>query len=255
MYSVISIIAALALTVEAQAAGQTVRGGRVRGLVVDVAGGGVARAFIRVLDPDSNTIVARTMAGDGGAFQTGTLDPGSYTVRAWAGGFRAGVIRGVVVRNGEITDLGKIQLGLAGCDAPGVNCDDFGIGPRSKPVVSGYLEVKLECRVDLGKGTIHCPDSDTNPSYGRTADFQLTKDQAGIYLSPINGAASSAPNSSRVDCSDAKFSESRVRLDGLGPGYDICVRTHDRRFSHVFLEDDVEPGSSEIRLYFVTPKR
>ena len=66
----------------------------------------------------------------------------------------------------------------------------------------------------------------------------------------------SAPNTSNTDCTRARYSETEVRSDGLGPGlgpgFDMCVDNARGRVSHIFLVDDVEPASSSIRLWSVT---
>jgi hypothetical protein len=113
----------------------------------------------------------------------------------------------------------------------------------SEGIIShGLLRVNLNCGVDLDKGVLHCP-------YEWHSDFKITKDDAGIYLSPINGAAVSAT------CNDSPRSENRLRIDGFGFGYDTCVHTHDGRVSHVFLVNDVEHASPEITIEYVTRKK
>jgi hypothetical protein len=93
------------------------------------------------------------------------------------------------------------------------------------------------------------------PNRARAMDFKIVREDVRIFLTPLNGAAMSAPNSSKTDCSDAKLSDVKIRVDGLGPGYDVCVRTHEGHPSHVFLTSDIEPTSSEISLWHVTRKR
>jgi hypothetical protein len=201
-------------------------------------------------------LLARAKTDQSGAFQTGVLNPGSYTLTAWVQGFRARAWSAVIVRSGEVTDLGTIPLDIAGCDAPGVNCDSIDPSPPRNPIVaSGYLTVRLNCGADLAKSSVYCLDDATSRRQERTADLRATRSDAGIYLAPVNGTAMSALNPSRQDCSGGNQKPDRIRLDGLGPGNDLCVRTRDGRMSHVFLVNDVEPDSLEIQLWYVTRKR
>jgi hypothetical protein len=43
-----------------------------------------------------------------------------------------------------------------------------------------------------------------------------------------------------------------VRIDGLGPGSDVCLRTNSGAGSQIFFTGEVESGSEELRIYFVT---
>ena len=79
-----------------------------------------------------------------------------------------------------------------------------------------------------------------------TGQIQLIGDRDGIYLVPRNGAAVSAMNS------EARFGEPRLRLDGLGPGFDLWLRTRRGHVSHIFLTDDIEPTTKEVTLWYVT---
>jgi hypothetical protein len=163
-------------------------------------------------------------------------------------------MNGIVVREDETAVLPDIYLDFAGCDAPGVNCDYFSNFPP-QPLSTGYLNAKVDREIDLHKSQVNCPAVTSLPHRTRTMDFKIVSEDARIFLKPLNGAAMSAPNSSNTDCSDAKFNEIRIRVDGLGPGWDICVRTHERYQSHLFLVNDVEPTASEITLWQVTRKR
>jgi hypothetical protein len=243
-----SIFCILALAFAAQAAG-TATSGQVRGVVIDASGGGLRGALVRLVQ-DSSVLGAQARADQDGVFNAVDLKPGTYTLIAWLQGFRARRA-GVVIRDGEITDIGRLRLELAGCDAPGVMCDNFGLGARDRIKASGYLNVKLDCAADLDAGKTWCADG-TRDAGGRTTDVGITKNETGVYLSPLNGATVSTPNPPRVDCGDANLGNADVRIDGLGPGDDLCVRTHDGRLSHVFLVDDVERTSLQISLYHVT---
>ena len=233
---VTSIFTILVIAFTMQAAEQ------IRGVVVDPIGASIGSTLIRVLEPESRTIVATANADPTGAFQVAVPTPGSYTLTFQKAGFRTAVIS-VVVRGEEITDLAKIPLDLGGCDMPGVICDAFGMADLSEGIISHRrLKVNLDCGLDLSKGRLYCPAGK------QSADLKITRDGAGIYVSPLNGAAVSGT------CNGFTGKEDRVRVDGLGIIYEVCVHTRHGHLSHVFLEE-VEPGSSEITLQYVTRRQ
>lgn len=84
--------------------------------------------------------------------------------------------------------------------------------------------------------------------------MQLARENSNLYLAAINGAAMSLPNSAKSDCNYAKYIESRIRADGLGPGIDFCIRAKSGAVSQVFFEEDVDRGASGLQLYYVTRK-
>jgi len=215
-------------------------GGQIKGVVVDESGGPIL-AFVRVIETSSGAVLARMRASETGTFQTDILGAGSYTVTVGLNGFRRRDITKIAVGNGETTDVGSIKLAFAGCDAPGVMCDEVFSSDLERERAEARV-TRGELRLKLGQG------ADTAES----GDLQFTKDGAHVYLVPANGAAVSIPNSSTTDYSDAKYSKARIRVDGLGPGVDLCVRRKDGVVSHVFFIDDVERDSPEIHLWYVT---
>jgi len=225
------VLAALLLSIPAPA-------GQIRGSVVDATAGTLKRAFVKVRDAAATVAL---LAGDETArFQTKELCPGSYTLTVWQQGFRAREVKGVVVREADITDLGTIRLDVSGCDAPGVNCDYFGLKRPERPTSRGSMTLKLQCAGDVEAGKVYCAGEQP------AGQIRLSRGRDGIYLEPRNGAAMSAINS------DAKFGETRVRLDGLGPGFDLWLRTRKGHVSHIFLTDDIEPMTKEVVLWYVT---
>jgi len=42
------------------------------------------------------------------------------------------------------------------------------------------------------------------------------------------------------------------RVDALGPGYEFCLYTSERRHSRIFLTTDIAPDSEAVSIYFVT---
>ena len=243
-----SVFCIVALCLASQVAAAA--GGQVRGTVVDPGEYPLPGASVRLLRPDSNLLAARGTADQNGTFHA-TVAPGAYTLVARMQGFRARRVTSIEVRDGETTDVGKLVLGSAGCDAPGVMCDNFGLGPPDRVKASGHLDLNFACAADLGAGMTYCPE-DLKVAARRTTDLRITRGESGVYLNAINGATVSTPNPPRTDCRDSSPGKADVRIDGLGPGDDICVRTHDGRLSHLFLVDDVEKDSLVIRLFHVT---
>lgn len=192
-------------------------------------------------------------ADEQGVFSTGMLPPGTYTVAAWFQGFRALKLTGIVLRADETIDLGKIRLEMAGCDAPGVICDNFGLGAPGKGLATGYLDLKLNCGVDLDNGAVYCPDrSGVSQREGASADLIMARKDGGVYLAPVNGATTNPPNLPSANCHEANRGNASVRLDGLGPGDDICLYTRTGRLSHVFLVSEVYRGSTQVTIWYVT---
>ncbi len=229
----ILLFAALTRAAFAQAPGEPT--GWIQGRVVDPTNAPLV-GFLRVLQPDSRVLVLRQRA-QGPEFKSNALRPGSYVLKVWAAGFRQHVPLAVTVQPGKVMDVGTIQMEVAGCDAPGVICDT--VVPTRPPLAYGHLSLKLDCGLDLDKGKVSCPAASR-------ADLLCAKDETGVYLSPANGAAA-AP-----DCRVPKYEPTRIRIDGFGPGDDLCVRTSSRHLAHLFFEDDVQRDSLEVRLYYVT---
>jgi len=211
----------------------------LRGVVTDVTGGPVHNTSIRVLQSDSHLVAAHAISSKDGSFETGPMMPGLYTITANAPGFRFRIWPGVTVREGQIHDLGKLQIELGRCETPGMMCDTFGIAPLFPGLIRQQeLAVGLRCGADLVKGTSSCPTD-------ARADFTVASDGAAMYIEPVNGSALYVPNSSVDDSTDRVRSDARVRIDGFGPGIDFCVRRRDDRLSHVYVTSEVSSNSTE----------
>jgi hypothetical protein len=99
-----------------------------------------------------------------------------------------------------------------------------------------------------------CPGDRTGKSEA-DADVRLTHHEDGVYLTAMNGALLSEPDLPGGDCQDAYPKEKQIRIDGLGPGDDICLHTHNRHWSHIFFTETVARGSDQIALWQITRKR
>ncbi|HVO97246.1 MAG TPA: carboxypeptidase-like regulatory domain-containing protein [Bryobacteraceae bacterium] len=213
----------------------------LKGVVVDFTGAALPRANIRVLEAESNILVARATAEEKGAFKIDPLKPGAYTVTAWGSGFRLRIQTGVLIREGEAVDLGKLRLDFAGCDAPGVICDTVNNAPVFPGLIRrASLAVPLNCGTDLVKGKSSCPtDSEAN--------FTVKKDGIKVDLLPLNGAT--------LDARCSGQSDAKIRVDGFGPGLDFCVHLRDGLESHVYVVNEVGADSTEVRISLTTTKR
>jgi hypothetical protein len=229
---------AATLVVAVQAAG----GGRITGHLVDPAGASV-NGSVRLRVQSSHVLVTRFTTLQNGTFESAILPAGSYTLTAWAQGFNAHSLT-VQVRDGETTELGEIELGVSGCDDPGVICDDFGLRPPDPVVKSGYLELRLGCGVDLRESKSYCGKS---PGSAAHIDLQLRKTDSGLSMNSSTGA--------RFYWNCGGTSRPAIPIDGLGPGDTSCVQTGGGLSSHIFFVDDVEPDSESIRFWHVTRKR
>ena len=69
-----------------------------------------------------------------GAFQFFSVEPGEYVLIARSGGFQSRALR-VRALSGQEVDAGALELGISGCESPGVNCDTFGVPPTRRPPV------------------------------------------------------------------------------------------------------------------------
>jgi hypothetical protein len=221
----------------------------LKGLIGSPWGEPLPQASIRVLQAESNLLVARATSDKTGAFEVHGLRPGSYTLTAWLGGFRLRVWSDVVVREDETKDLGELQLDGSGCDSPGTICETFSSVPVIPGLIrSGELTLGLHCGADLVAGMSRCPAN-------TKADLTVTTEGGRIYLQPLNGARMYAPGYPFDRCKDGIRSDARVRIDGFGHGLDVCVRTRDHRVSHVYVLGEVGADSTEVRIWLTTTKR
>ncbi len=230
-------------------------GVQIKGAIVDPSGALIGSASVRFLDSAAGT-VGRTRADESGNFQIGIAAPGKYVLIAWQRGFRSRRVPVVMGTETAMIDLGRIELDLAGCDAPGVICDSVGEpAPPDREASRGYLNAQAGCLLVFTRNKVSCPGDASLEGSEKDADIRITEDEAGVYLTAMNGAVLSAPDLPRGDCLDAHPKEARIRIDGLGPGDDICLYTHDRHWSHVFPAVEVSGGPGRITLWQITRKR
>jgi hypothetical protein len=238
--------------------------GHVRGQVADSESAAISNAHIRAIPQTTGVTRYRSQSEMDGSFHFDGVEPGTYTVAVSAQGFREKLIGSVLVQAEHEVDLGEVRLAVTSCDAPGVFCDSISTGP-TEPVTDtvfsrGEIRVPLGCTVDIDKGEVTCigvldgPPA-PSPMRDRSSDFWLNlRSDNHIYLEPRNGARLAEPNSGDANCGGAVLLTHRVRVDGLGPGSDLCLRGNSGRYSHIFFNGEVQPDSKEIVIYHVTRK-
>jgi hypothetical protein len=220
-------------------------GAEVRGRVADASGGAVSNVLVRLIPAGESYATFRCLTDLKGEFRIRDLPAGVYTLRAGAHAWRERPIPGLEVRSGELKQLDPIRLELAGCDAPEVICDTFGIedAEPERIVSRGYLELSPGTGADLDRGKVFRPGQSRSGM-----DLVLSFGAGSWWLIPVNGALL------RTVCSSAKLEAGPLRLDGLGPGAEFCVQTSYRRSSHIFIVDEIRPESTSVRLWHVTRK-
>jgi len=218
--------------------------GEIRGQVVDGMGAAIANAGIRVLDAKTRATIARAQSGAEGRFEVRGLTPASYVLAVAAKGFTEKLVDTQTAANSTV------QLDVLDCDAPGVNCDIISTGPYSDPhpvVVHRNLTVNRDNTVDLDNGKLA-------PAGSAAADFRLIVQDSGLFLTPLNGAAIARASRKDDGCAAPREKLPPVRVDGLGAGSAICVRTRTRHCGRIFVTKEIEPGAQQIELYVVTRK-
>ena len=212
----------------------------------------IGNALIRVYPKGSTLLAFRGNANyDDGTICIDGLSPGTYTIKAWQSGFRRNLVRDVLVRGRETTNVGTVQLEVGGCDAPGVSC--FFVTPLNFPsqpdppvdAVRIHLKLPQACGIDLVRGNVICSRSEGS---AKDADLVFLEEHGALILRPANGARI------QPDC-DGAFGDEALSVEGLGKGDELCVRTSKGYESHLFFEgDDVQPDTTKLTLWMVTKK-
>jgi len=114
------------------------------------------------------------------------------------------------------------------------------------------------CAVDVDRGRLSCTvvvDAPPQPPPpDRVSDFWVRSEPGHrIYIEPRNRARVAEPNSAAADCTGAVFLTQAVRIDGLGAGSDLCLRTGAGHTAHIFFTAEIRPDSP-IQIYYVTRK-
>jgi hypothetical protein len=222
----------------------------IRGKVTGTSSASIAKALISVYSKDSTLLAFRGNADyNDGTFCVSDLGPGTYSVKAWKEGFRANRVRDVVVRSGETTNIGVIQLEVVGCDAREIMCclqvatPEVAATLPDAPVEIARTDLNLPrvCGADLSIGKALCPPT-------KDADMVFVEEHGALLLRPVNGARMDS------DCKGA-YRDQALRIEALGAGDDFCIKTRQGHTSHVFFEgDDVLHSTTELKLWIVTTR-
>lgn len=215
-------------------------------------GAAIGNAFISVFPKESTLLAFRGNANySDGTFCIAGLSPGAYTIKAWYNGFRGNLVRDVAVRAYETTNIGTVQLEVGSCDAPGVSC--FFITPLNSPsqpdppvdAARTHLTLPRACGIDLVRGKVICSGSEGS---AEDTDVVFLEEHGALILRPANGARV------QPDCTGA-YRDQALRVEGLGKGDELCVKTENGYISHLFFEgDDVQPDAAKLTLWIVTKK-
>jgi len=221
------------------------RAGEVKGFVRDAAGNQIPNAEVRLISAAARVVQYRTRTGNDGSFRIEDVQPGAYAIRAGMPGFREELGPDFILKGVAVVEAGSILLQFAGCDAPGVSCDDFGFGPpRTPPIREGQIEVGRNCGVNLDEGTDKaiCRDD-------KRIDLWFHVDsEARLELKPGRSAALSP------SCKNTEFKKDALLVGGRGPGSQVCILTKNGHHSFVYVEEEVSNTSPSIKLYYVTYK-
>jgi hypothetical protein len=224
--------------------------GELRGEVVDIMGAKIANATIRVLDEKSRKTVETARSDQDGGFHVQDLAGGRYLIVASAPGFSEKLID-IGIVHPDVDVFRKIRLTMLDCDAPHMNCDTFSTGPIEDPhpiVSRGRLTVGSLDAVDLEKVRAVPPEAGTS-------DLCLSKKEGGLYLTPLHKAENSKVCGKDFGQGGVQDKKSSLRIDGLGSGSAICIRTNHGRISKIFLTREVQLGDKDIDIYIVTRAR
>jgi hypothetical protein len=216
----------------------------LRGQTVDPSIAALPRALVRLSSTGEKSATFKSETDLNGTFVIRDVPPGDYRLRIWVRAFRPRTLA-VKLNPGDLKDLGDIRLELAGCDAPGVNCDYIGDPPHIES--QGFITLKQDWSVDLDTGTVFQSDS-MNPGHqNKSADVLLLHDSNLWNMTPVNGATLS-----QTDCASAKFATTAINLNELELGDEICVKTDRHNYAHIFVVDGIGVGGPMIRFWHVT---
>ena len=226
--------------------------------------GGVYLPFPKVrVNGQSNAELLYEANGDAqGRFQLVGVEPGIYTIQITVQGFRDMTVSNVSITRGQESNLGALSLDFAGCDAPGVICDDFGLAVYNDPIhAQGTIEVPQQCSVDIDEGKTTCTaELDVRgtilPTRNPDSDFWLRAGANGeTYLVPLNGssfALNPQTEWSKSGCIAGVYSTREVRIDGLPIGSRVCIRTNRDRYAQVAFFDLVKSRANRVKMAFIT---
>jgi hypothetical protein len=223
------LLATLVVYALFQAAAPATR--QIQGQLLDSEGAVIPRASIRVLKEITRDTVQRAQSDEDGRFTIDGLAPESYLLAISAPGFAEKLVE---PSSGAPQ---VIRLAILDCDAPGVNCDIFTAGPYTDPhpvIAHADLTLGSADALDLNRAALV-------PTDAPAADLRLAVRDGGLYLAPLNRAVLAASCSARSACAKNGGLAS-MRLDGLGPAAEICMRTNRGQCARLFIRSEIHPA-------------
>jgi len=170
--------------------------GSIAGKVVDSEDSFLPLPKVHIKDQSNEGRQYETTGDRKGQFLLDSVEPGIYAVKISVRGFLDKTLLDVRVAAEEQSDLATLRLNFAGCDAPGVICDDFGLKVYDDPIhKGGTMEITQRCAVDIDEAKSSCNVKSNRRGTIATrpdtvSDFWITPGRAGeLYLSPRNGAS------------------------------------------------------------------
>jgi Carboxypeptidase regulatory-like domain len=222
--------------------------GSVVGRIVDPGNAAIGRASLVLAERSNPDVHYEATTNSSGDFSFAGAVPGIYALTVEAPGFLDKTISNINITSGESRDLKTIALKLAGCFAPGIICDDFGLGA---PFIhaAATIEIATNCGVDVDTGKTTCTARDSNSDFG----VRLGENGAA-YLVPRNGASVARDSHgqwSLDDCVTAEYSGAEVRVDNLVLGIRVCVHANGGRYAEVHSIRKSDDGA-RVRMTFLT---
>ncbi len=219
----------------------------IRGTVVDPGDRALPGAKIRLLNASSRKRLTLTAANNQGVFAVDAAVGGKYAVAVSFPGFLERLIPVEVLS--DSVELGKIVLALAGCEAPGVMCEDLSpilVGSAPPSPAARDMVLGTDCAIDADSLKMICGDP-ADP--GKTADIRVRFRADQIWFEAVNGGSLAEPVGVNSSCG---VPVPEVRIDGLGRGTLYCITTNRHRKSQIYLLDEVPPNAGYIPLHLVT---
>ena len=240
----------IVLTVAAGYASALAQTGSVVGTVVDPEGASIGGANVVLAEQPELQVQYKATTMRTGEFRLSDVQPGTYTLTIEAPGFLDNTIPNIRVTSGESRGLKTTALKLAGCFAPGMMCDTFGMG---QPIVhrDATVDVPFKCGVDADGGKMICKVSDS------AVDFRVRSgDNGEIYVTAAKGARIALDTRgqwSLSDCVHAEYSATEIRVDQLKYSSRVCVHTNGGRYAEVYSFSGSGDGAGVTLTYLTWP--
>jgi hypothetical protein len=235
--------------------------GSIGGRAVDSTGAYLPSPEVRLIGQFTSERQYEAVGDTQGHFLLGNVEAGPYKLTISVRGFEK-VVTDIRISPGQHLEIGTVGLHFAGCNAPGVICDDFGLSVYNDAIHSeGSIEVPQLCAVDIDEGKSFCTveldgRGTIPPARDADSDFWLRIGVRGeVYMTPRNGAtlALNPPTEwSKAGCASASYSSKEVRIDGLPIGSRVCLRTTLDRYAQVAFFQVIPLRAEKVKTNFIT---